>query len=107
MTYEAHTVRSDASKPHLALALGAFHPEGNVDAAVELVHLTADPWNLLREVDFVAENLTSPRRRPQCVQRAADHARGRLLIVEDTQHCSTDNHHEDREASQPASAVVN
>ena len=67
VTYEAHTIRSDASKPHLALAFGAFHPKGNVDATMELVHLTADPWNLLCEVDFITEYLTGLRRRSQCV----------------------------------------
>lgn len=57
-THETHPIRSNTSKPHFALTLGTFHPERDVDAPMELVHLPANPRDLLGKIDFVPQDFT-------------------------------------------------
>ena len=71
---------------------------------MQLIHLATNPRNLLRKVDLIAEDLTSPRRRPQRIQRAVHDARRRLLVIEDAQHACSGREDEDRECVQPLPA---
>lgn len=106
VTHETHPIRSNTLEAHLALTLGTLHPEGNINAPMQLIHLAANPRNLLRKVDLVAENFTSLRRRAQCVQGTADHARRGFLVIENAEHGGSNGHHEDGEGLQPALAGV-
>lgn len=57
---------------HHPLGFFPLDPEGDVDAAVELVHLPGDPGNLLRKVDLVAEKFAALFRSPEGVEGGAD-----------------------------------
>lgn len=62
----------EACEAHDARILGALDREGDVDAAVQLVHLSADPGDLLLEVDLVAQVLACSGIVAQRVQRGRD-----------------------------------
>lgn len=79
----ALTRRSPARKPHHSRPLRSLDREVNVDNTVQLVHLAANPGNLVLEVDFVSEDLARPRRRAQRIHGAGDDGRRGLLVVED------------------------
>lgn len=52
-THIAHTIRPNAVEPHLALGLRPLNPERDINATMQLIHLSTDPGNLLREVDLI------------------------------------------------------
>lgn len=71
----ALTRRSPARKPHHSRPLRSLDREVNVDDAVQLIHLAANPGDLMLEVDFVSEDLARPRRRAQRIHGAGDDGR--------------------------------
>lgn len=52
-THIAHTIRPNTVEPHLALGLGPLNPERDINTTMQLIHLSTDPRNLLREVDLI------------------------------------------------------
>lgn len=96
--------RAEAGEPHLARALRALDREADVYPAVELVHLAADPGDLVPEVDLVAEVVPRLLRMPKRVQcRVYDRA-GQLLVVEYCDGARRDDGDEVRERAPPAEA---
>lgn len=91
-------------KAHDARVLRALDPEGDVDAAVQLVHLAADPGDLLGEVDLVAQVVAGLAGRAQRVERPVHDGRGQLLVVEDGDGAGGHDGQEDGEGAGPAEA---
>lgn len=105
-TYIAHPLRSNALKPHLALALGSLHPVCNINSSMQLVHCATDPGDLAREVDLIAQDLARLRRHPQSIEGTADDARRRFLVVENTEHGGANDDREDRQGPLPAATGI-
>src|SRR5436190_17188677 len=74
-THKAHSVLSNTLESHSALRLGSLHPEGDVNLPVELVHLSADPWEFLCEVYLIPQNLSCLSGSPEGVERTVHNAR--------------------------------
>lgn len=91
-----------AGEAHERRALGALDGEVDVDAALHLVHLAADPGDLVLEVDFVAEDLAGAGRGAQRVEGRGDDGRRRLLVVEDGKGRGGDEDDEEGEGAAPA-----
>ena len=94
--------RPAAREAHDARPLGAADGKVDVNMALHLVHVAADPRNLVLEVDFVAENLARLGRCAQRVQCRCDDGRRRLLVVEDGDRAGGHEDDEDGEAAAPA-----
>ena len=93
-----------AREAHRRPAPRALDGEVDVDAAVHLVHLAADPGDLVLEVDVVAEDGARAGVGAQCVQRRRDNRRRRLLVVEHGEGADGDDGEEDGQAAAPAEA---
>ena len=87
--------RPVAREAHRGRGARALDGEPDVDAPLQLVHLTVDPRDLVPEVDVVAQQLARLLVGPQGVQRRRDDGRGHLLVVEDGDGAGGDDGGED------------
>lgn len=102
----ALTRRSPARETHHSRPLRSLDREVNVDDALQLVHLAANPGDLMLEVDFVTEDLARPRRRAQRIHGAGDDGRRGLLVVEDGDGAGCHAEQEEGEGLAPAESNI-
>jgi hypothetical protein len=93
-------------KLHHARVLRPLDGEVDVDPAVQLIHLPADPGDLVLEVDLVTQVFPGFLRRTQGVERRGYDWGGELLVVEDADAEAGYDQEEDGKSARPAETVA-